>query len=197
MIVLSSIHDPQLVMLLQAGAVGVLPTDTIYGLVASATQPVAVAKLYDLKDRLQKPGTVIAASLQQLQLLGLDALLLEKVAHLWPNPLSIVIDAPSSLDYLHQEVGSLAVRIPRDPSIIKLLLQTGPLLTSSANHPGQPAAQDVFEAQRYFADEVQFYIDGGMRTDQPASTVARLLANGSLEVLRPGAVLLNEKGELA
>ena len=85
MIVLNSLHDDQLVTLLKSGKVGVVPTDTIYGLAAAAGDKQAVERLYALKDREQKPGTVIAASIEQLRELGLAADVLRKVEHLLAN----------------------------------------------------------------------------------------------------------------
>ncbi len=50
---------------------GVLPTDTVYGLVARRLDQAAATRLYRLKKREQKPGTVIAASIDQLVELGI------------------------------------------------------------------------------------------------------------------------------
>jgi L-threonylcarbamoyladenylate synthase len=177
------------VALLQACGVGVLPTDTVYGIVARAADSVAVARLYALKRREHKPGTVIAADSDQLIALGLEEKVIRTVEHLWPNPISLVMSADSRLKYLHQGVGSLAVRVPDDERLRRLLRQTGPLLTSSANQPGEPVATCMEEARRYFGDKVDFYVDGGdMRTKAP-STIARL-ENGKMTVLREGAVKL-------
>jgi L-threonylcarbamoyladenylate synthase len=195
MIILSSLHDPQLPQLYLQGSVGVLPTDTIYGLSAAAKDKEAVSRLYRLKDREQKPGTLIAATIEQLIAFGLDEVSLRNVAHLWPNPLSVIIPAPQSLAYIHQGVGSLAVRIPKDDGLLELLARTGVLLTSSANHPGRPVADNMAEAQLYFRDQVDFYVDGGDRSNRPPSTVARI-NNGKIDVLRPGAVTINDEGEI-
>ena len=196
MVILYSLHDSQLPQLYAGGAVGVLPTDTIYGLSASAHNKEAVTRMYHVKGREQKPGTLIAASVEQLIELGLDETSLRHVAHLWPNPLSIIIPAPDSLDYVHEGVGSLAVRIPKDDELLQLLSKTGPLITTSANHPGQPAANNIAEAQLYFRDLVDFYVDCGDRMGRPPSTVARI-EDGKVEVLRPGAVTINGKGGIA
>jgi L-threonylcarbamoyladenylate synthase len=195
MIILSSLHDPRLPQLYLQGSVGVLPTDTIYGLSAAAKDKEAVSRLYRLKDREQKPGTLIAATIEQLIAFGLDEVSLRNVAHLWPNPLSVIIPAPQSLAYIHQGVGSLAVRIPKDDGLLALLARTGVLLTSSANHPGRPVADNMAEAQLYFRDQVDFYVDGGDRSNRPPSTVARI-NNGKIDVLRPGAVTINDEGEI-
>jgi tRNA threonylcarbamoyl adenosine modification protein (Sua5/YciO/YrdC/YwlC family) len=182
-------------VLLHHGRVGVIPTDTIYGLAARAIDRQAVARLYALKSREHKPGTIIAASVDQLIGMGVEAGDLHKMEHLWPNPISVVIKALPGLEYLHQDVGSLAVRIPDDEELRALLEQTGPLLTSSANLPDRPPANNITEARHYFADNVDFYVDGDDLSGSPASTVLRV--NGDeVETLRAGAITVNERGEI-
>jgi tRNA A37 threonylcarbamoyladenosine synthetase subunit TsaC/SUA5/YrdC len=95
--------------------------------------------------------------------------------------------------YLHQGKQSLAVRIPNKPDLLELLKQTGPLLTSSANHPGEPPANTIDEAKAYFGNEVDFYIDGGDLSGHAPSTVVRIV-DDAIEVLRQGAVELDENG---
>jgi L-threonylcarbamoyladenylate synthase len=190
MTVFNSLSDPGLASLLKGGAVGVLPTDTIYGIVARAADKAAAGRLYRVKHREGKPGTVVAASVRQLHELGIGYQYLRKVEHLWPNPLSIVLPTDASLEYLHQGKDSLAVRIPKDAALRALLEQTGPLLTSSANHPGEPAANTVADAEQCFGKEVDFYVDGGDISGRSPSTVARLSADGGLEVLRQGEVTI-------
>ncbi len=169
------------------GSVGIIPTDTIYGLAAQASDKVAVEKLYKLKSRDQKPGTIISASIGQLEELGLKRRYLTAVEQYWPGAVSVVIPcADPSLAYLHQGKMSLAVRIPADKNLQKLLKETGPLLTSSVNHPGEAPANTVEEANEYFGDQVDFYIDGGDLSDQEPSTIIRVV-DDEIEVLRQGA----------
>jgi L-threonylcarbamoyladenylate synthase len=191
MTMFDSLADIGLLQLLQNGAVGVLPTDTIYGIVAPARNKQAVARLYAIKHREGKPGTLVAASIEQLEQLGIAREHLDAVVRLWPNPVSIVLPASIELSYLHQGKDSLAVRIPRDETFRALLEQTGPLITSSANQPGDPPADTIAQAQTCFGEEVDFYVDGGNVSGRSPSTVARLQPGGTLEVLRQGAVQIN------
>lgn len=195
MVILRDLVDPKLIALIAHGAVGVLPTDTIYGLVASAHNPEATARLYRLKSREQKPGTIIAASAEQLIDLGIDESTIKAVAHLWPNPISIELQVPQ-LEHIHQGTGHGAFRVVADPLVAALLEQTGPLVTSSANHPGKPASTTIAEAEAYFGDSVDFYVDGGDRSKRPPSTVVRYEPDGTFTTLRQGAVNINGKGEL-
>lgn len=182
-----TISELHVVAAINAGAVGVLPTDTVYGLVCSVNNRDAVARLYALKHRHHKPGTIIAASPDQLINLGIRKQNLSKVLRYWPGPVSVVVPDTRSLGYLDLGMQSLAVRVTDDKTLLALLNQTGPLLTTSANLPGQPTATSLDEAYRYFKESVDFYVDGGDYRGRPASTLIRLV-DGKIEVLRPGAV---------
>lgn len=175
--------------LLLSGGVGVLPTDTVYGLVARAADRVAVERLYKLKVREHKPGTLIAASIDQLVELGIKRRYLTAVDQYWPGAISVVIPCDDTLDYLHQGKRSLAVRLPDHAALQQLLAVTGPLLTSSANDPGQPTAVTVAEARAYFGAGVDFYEAGGDLSNHQPSTVIRIV-DDAVEVLRAGAVKL-------
>lgn len=190
-----SLHDPKLIKSVQNGAVGVLPTDTVYGLVCSAKDEKAVERLYSLKSREHKPGTVIAATVEQLAQLGLKARYLKAVEHFWPGAISVIIPSGPELSYLHQELFGLATRIPADDAICDLLLQTGPLLTSSANLPEEAPANTVEEAKAYFGTKVDFYVDGGDLSHHEASTVIAI-RDDAIEVLRQGAVKIDEYGRI-
>jgi L-threonylcarbamoyladenylate synthase len=175
------------ITILQASGVGVMPTDTVYGLVARAQDEQAVTRLYALKKRENKPGTIIAANTDQLLELGVDHALINEVKQWWPNPLSVILPLPDTFAYLHQNVGDIAVRVVADESVRKVLQKTGPLVTSSANHPGKPGATTIEEAWQYFKDTVDFYVDGGNLDGRASSTIIRITDNNTIEILRQGA----------
>lgn len=180
----------------QPGTVGVLPTDTLYGVVARAQDMAAVARLYRLRQRVHKPGPIIAAGIDQLVELGLKRRYLMPFEQFWPGPVSAVVPCGPELECLHQGTYTLAVRIPAYRALRELLAKTGPLMTTSANRPGEPASVTVDEAKTYFGSRVDFYVDGGDYTGRAPSTVIRML-DDAIEVLREGAVKINEKGEIA
>lgn len=185
------VNEKNAIAQLTAGAVGVIPTDTVYGLVAKASNEAAVKKLYALKKRESKPGTIIAANINQLVGLGIPRRYLKAVEQFWPNPISIEI--PHNVTYLHQGTGRQAFRIPSDPILIALLEETGPLQTSSANQPGEPPAVTVTEAECYFGDTVDFYVDGGDLSSRKPSTIIRVV-DDAIDVIREGAVKIDDRG---
>lgn len=175
-----------------SGMIAVMPTDTLYGVVARAADFAAVTRLYAAKHREQKPGTIIAASIAQLEALGIKKRYLTAVSQFWPGAVSVVIPvADPALAYLHQGKQSLAVRIPDDARVVAVLEQTGPLLTSSANQPQEQPAETIEQAKAYFGDTVDYYEDGGKLSSRAPSTVIRIV-DDAIEVLRQGAVAIND-----
>lgn len=178
--------------LLKPSSIGVIATDTVYGIVARAADQSATDRLYSLKKRESKPGTIIAASLGQLEALGLKHRYLKAVEQFWPGAVSVVIPVSDpKLEYLYRGKMSLAVRIPKNSKLQKLLTGTGPLLTSSANLPGQPMAVTISQAKSYFGSQVDFYEDGGDLSNREPSTIIRVV-DDAIEVLRPGAVKIDD-----
>lgn len=177
---------------LKQGAVGIIPSDTLYGLVAVANNQPAVERMYGLKNRQAKPGTLIAHDIDQLVDLGIKRRYLQAITQYWPGPISVIIPLGLQLPYLHQGKMSLAIRIPDEPKLQALLKETGPLITSSANQPGKLPAANIKQAIKYFGDDVDFYVDGGNRSDAAASTIIRVV-DDAVEVIREGAVTIDEE----
>jgi len=188
---LNALSDRALVDLLHAGSIGVLPTYTVYGLVASAHLPDAATRVLETKGRPLKPGTLVAADIEQLATLGIKTRYLKAVEQFWPGAVSVVLPMGPELAYLHSGAYGLPVRIPDHPELLKLLKQTGPLITTSANLPDQPPATNLEEARAYFGDRVDFYVDGGDLSNHVPSTIIRIV-DDAVEILRPGAVAIDE-----
>jgi len=187
--------DKHLAAYLHDGGLAVIPTDTLYGLVCRAADPAAVRKLYNLKKREAKPGTLIAASIDHLVDLGFKRRYLTAVEKYWPGAVSIVIPTGPELGYIHLGKYGIACRIPKDPTLHKLLAKTGPLLTTSANHPGEQPATSIKQAVKIFGEAVDAYVDGGDLSDRKPSTVIRMI-DDAVEILREGAVTIDETGKV-
>ena len=185
------VSETEAISILRNGGVGVLPTDTVYGLVACANNPEAVARLYALKHRERKPGTIIAASVEQLIELGVEERYLHRVEKWWPASLSVETPLGAQLAYLHQDTGRQGVRVAADERVRRILKQTGPLATSSANQPGKPHSNTVREAFEHFEDTVDFYVDGGDLSTNAPSTLIKISPDNTIEVIRQGAVRID------
>lgn len=169
------------------GEVGVIPTDTVYGLVCRADNDGAQELLSSLKGRESKPGTVIASSVDQLIAFGAHEEQISQLNSLWPNPISVVLPFHAR-SILAPNGGDIACRIPAVDWLQEVLKITGPLLTTSANLTGQPPAINLEEAREYFGDKPDFYVDGEIR-ENPPSTIVRFEGQG-IKILREGSISL-------
>lgn len=180
---------PQIIELLKLGKIGVMPTDTIYGIVGSALNPETVETIYALRKRSSgKPFIILISSIIDLQKFGVKLTKEQKefLKKNWPNPLSVILPVENKeLKYLHRGKNSLGFRMPKDENLLEMLKQTGPLVAPSANIEGEKPAETIEEAKKYFGDRIGFYIDGGKLKLIP-STVVQLSEGGIPTVLRQG-----------
>ncbi len=176
------------IQFLKNGGIGVLPTDTLYGLVARALDSKAVERVYQVRGRRpDKPCIILIADVSDLQKFGVAADLL--VDQLWPGAVSIVLPCDNQeFSYLHRGTKTLAFRLPADEDLREFLRQTGPLIAPSANPEGQPPALTIEKAKEYFEDKVDFFEDGGLRGSHPSTLVE--IKNGKVVVLRQGSFVI-------
>jgi L-threonylcarbamoyladenylate synthase len=188
----------QLADRLAAGAVVLMPTDT---LVALAACPAHAAQIWGLKQRpAEKPLILMAADLEQLEpVLGWAwrAEWLQLARSGWPGALTLVLPARGPwAEQLNPGGGSLGLRIPDCDVVRDLLRCTGPLATTSANPSGWPAAETPDAARRYFPD---LSLLGPLPWPPAAGQASTVLAwqgpidpaqgSGRWQVLRAGAFL--------
>jgi L-threonylcarbamoyladenylate synthase len=180
------LFNKKVIKILKQGGVGVIPTDTIYGVVGSALLPQTVERIYRLKQRtLKKPMIILVSSFAVLKRFGIKtnsrstALLKE----IWPGAVSVVLPCPSKkFLYLHRGTKTLAFRLPFPLKLRKLLANTGPLVAPSANPEGSPPAENIQKAQKYFGEKIDFYVDAGKIAGPPSALIA--IKTGKILVLR-------------
>jgi len=194
----------RIVHVVRAGGVGVMPTDTIYGIVGSALDSKAVERVYRVRRRNpKKPVIILIGSMNDLALFGIapPARVKKKLGAWWPGKVSVVLSLPqrkskkkkpaglgapaADFAYLHRGTKTLAFRVPKPAWLRGLLTATGPLIAPSANVEGEAPARTVREAKNYFGDAIDFYLDGGARDSKPSTLVK--LERGKPVVLRRGA----------
>lgn len=179
--------NTELEKLLRSGGVGLLPTDTIYGLSCLALDVKAVERLCELKKRdKKKPFIILISGSRMLDRLSIRVGLAQIVAPFWPGAVSVVFPAPNAPDWLHRGTGALAVRWPDHNELNRLIDKVGPIISTSANLQGQPAVRTAEAAQRLFGTSLDFYVDTG-KLYNPPSTLA-IIKKGKLQVVRQGAV---------
>lgn len=182
--VTDTLLDPTVIDMLKRGAIGVLRTDTIYGIVGRADNERAVERIYDLKNRDgDKSPIVLVSSLDDLfdEPTVDEQKLLDEV---WPGKVSVIIPTAHAPKWLERGNRSVAYRLPAYEELRSLVAQTGPLIAPSANLQGEKPAESVDEAMKYFGDQVDFYVDGGKVEDLTPSQLLRLTEDGEVERLR-------------
>lgn len=180
-------NTSQIINLLKAGKIGVMPTDTIYGLLGSALNKNTVEEIYSLRSRsINKPMIILISSLDDLKKFDIAITKKQKdfLMKIWLNPISIVLPCPKEkFIYLHRGKNSLAFRMPKGEWLLKILEKSGPLVAPSANTEGGDPAESIDQAKKYFGDKISFYLDKGKVKSKP-SKVVRLYEDGSHLVLR-------------
>lgn len=177
--------SPEVIELLKSGAVGVIPTDTLYGVVTPLHSERAVQRIYDVKghDESRPIGTILINDPLQISDLVPEHELV-RAQQFWPAPNSVILTVPDYLHYAHRGYGSLPFRVPNHDRLRSLLFETGPLATTSANHSGRAPAETVEQAMEYFREAVDFYVDGGNLSGNHASSILRFDNKGEVEQLR-------------
>ena len=173
---------------LQKGKVGILQTDTIYGLVGQALNKQAVEKIYKIKKRsLNKPFIILINHISDLKLFKIELKPKEEeiIKKYWPGPTSIILSCPQSkFKYLHRGHGTLAFRLPKQRRLREIIKSTGPLVAPSANLEGEKPIANIPEAKRIFSNQVYFYYGRAKKKQAKPSKIISL-KNGKLVVLRP------------
>lgn len=184
--------DERIAALLRKGAVGVVATDTLYGLVGSAVKPEIVERIYSIKKRSpQKPMVVLISSLADLSIFNIkpEEKLRQFLSKVWPGKVSVILPcSDKNFEYLHRGTETIAFRLPEKGSLIELIKETGPLTAPTANPEEMEPAKTIEEAKNYFGDKIDFYLDEGRVEGLPSTLIA--LENGKVVVKRQGAVVL-------
>ena len=166
---------------LNAGGVVVVPTDTVYGLAARPDFEDAVERLYTIKGReLKKPIALLASDIAAIERFGypIAGKARELAEKHWPGALTLV-------------VGKEGFRIPDHAETCELIAACGGVLrVTSANLSGRRPATDAPQALADVGLSADYVVDDGVSPGGVPSTVVRVKPDGSLEVLREGAVAL-------
>jgi L-threonylcarbamoyladenylate synthase len=173
---------------IKEGFLAVIPTDTIYGVVAPALNADVVETLYDVRGRNdKKPCIVLISSIEELDLfdIRLDSETKSILSKIWPNPVSVVLPCENDkFSYLHRGTKTLALRLPKKKKLLEFLKISGPIIAPSANPEGNPPAQNIKEAKKYFGGKILCYLSGYI--SKKPSTIIKF-ESGKIKVIREGA----------
>jgi L-threonylcarbamoyladenylate synthase len=176
-----------------AGELVAMPTETVYGLAADATNPSAVARIFAAKGRPRFNPLIVhlpsLAAAERIAIFTPEARQL--AAKFWPGPLTMVLKtAPGAgiADLVTAGLDTVAIRVPAHPIAQALLVKTGkPLAAPSANRSGHVSATSADHVAADLGDEVRVILDAGPARLGIESTILAVTDEG-VALLRPGAV---------
>lgn len=183
------------------GGIGLLPTETVYGLAVDPRQTDAVDRLYAIKGRdFNKPLALCVKNIKQAERYGEVAGLAKTLAKkFWPGPLTLIVAARKDIDLDPRLLSSntagettIALRCP-DVSWTKRL-KTLPLALTSANASGEPDPLTFREAYYIMGPHVQAFIDGPTASLGLPSTLLAV-SRQSVKILRSGSITVDDLAE--
>ncbi|NCU37630.1 threonylcarbamoyl-AMP synthase [Candidatus Saccharibacteria bacterium] len=171
-----------LIKTLLSGGIAIVRTDTLYGIVARADDPIAVERVYSAKGRNPNKSSIVLVAGSDHAYGDIQVLDSSEISSV---PTSILIDAPRAPKWLLRENSLLAHRVPDVPWLLQVLRYTGPLIAPSANPEGLPPARTISVAKQYFGPLIDMYVDGGeVPVDLSPSRLIRIHDDGFIEQLR-------------
>ena len=182
--------------LVLAGEPVAVPTETVYGLAADATQADAVARIYEAKGRPSfNPLIVHVADLAAAEKIGsfnADARALAE--QYWPGPLTLVVPIKAGAPIaalVTAGLPTIALRVPAHPAMQALLAATGrPLAAPSANASGRISPTRAGHVLASLNGRIPLIIDGGATERGIESTIVAA-TGGALRLLRRGPVQID------
>lgn len=181
--------------LLREGQVVGMPTETVYGLAADATQDHAVARIFAVKNRPTfNPLIIHVVSAQEAMPLVEISLKAQALMEIfWPGPLTLVLNRKSDCPVSWLAGGgldTLAVRCPAHPIAGRLIRAYGrPLAAPSANRSMKISPTSAEDVRESLGDQVPLIIDGGRCEVGLESTILDLSGEAPV-LLRPGSILI-------
>ena len=179
-------------VLLRRGGLVAFPTETVYGLGADAFQPIAVARVFEVKARPSfDPLIVHLADAGELARVSPadDPRIGALAARFWPGPLTLVLPRrPEVPDLVTAGLDTVGVRVPAHPAARRLIAAAGtPVAAPSANPFGYVSPTTASHVAELLGPAVDLVLDGGPCRVGVESTVLSL-AGESPVILRPGGV---------
>ncbi len=178
--------------ILRAGGTVVFPTETVYGLGANALDAMAAERIYTAKGRpADNPLIVHVAEPMDAEAFAECPMLYARLARAFmPGPLTVIMPAKDTVPRtVTAGLETVAVRCPAHPVAHALLSAAGvPIAAPSANLSGSPSPTCFSHVVDDMDGRVDMIIDGGEAAFGVESTIVKIEEDGSLLLLRPGAV---------
>ncbi len=176
--------------ILKQGNLVAFPTETVYGLGASAWNPGAIQKIFQTKGRpVDNPLIVHISTVNMVHDFAAQVPAQAKnlMQKFWPGPLTLVFKRkPAVLDSITAGLDTVALRMPEHPDALKLISLAGPLVAPSANKSGRPSPTKAEHVTADFGNSIPI-LNGGDCEIGLESTVLDVTTHPA-QILRPGFI---------
>ncbi|MEB2328161.1 MAG: Sua5/YciO/YrdC/YwlC family protein [Pseudomonas sp.] len=165
----------QVARVVRAGGVIAYPTEAVWGLGCDPWDAAAVQRLLELKMRPMEKGLIlVAAHIDQFDFLldDLPERWLDRLAGTWPGPNTWLVPHRERLpEWITGQHDSVALRVSDHPLVARLCALTGPLVSTSANPAGRPAARSRLRVEQYFPGQLDAALNGPLGGRRNPSTI--------------------------
>lgn len=181
----------ELVEIINNGNLAIVPTDTVYGIIADASNESAVNKVFEAKRRnYTKPLIIMISNMDMLYRYvdNLSDLELNLINRFWPGKLTILFKKNDKLPGLINNNGEyIGIRFPDNKDLIDLMNRLNkPLVSTSANISDEGTITSVEKIRKELLDYIDYVYDDGYKEDVP-STIIKVVDN-KIEILRSGEI---------
>ncbi len=185
--------------IIRQGGLVAFPTETVYGLGADACNPMAVARIFEVKNRPRIDPIIVHVADVSAALLygrfpdGAAALM----SRFWPGPLTLVVPKTDLIPpIVTAGLDTVAIRMPAHPAALALIRAAGRALAApSANVFGYVSPTEVRHLAEQISDRIEMILDGGRCSVGVESTVLSL-AGPCPRILRAGGITLEALKEV-
>lgn len=182
--------------IIKGGGTVAFPTETVYGLGTDGLNPIAVAKIFEIKrrptfnplilhiDDKLKLGTICEINNDKIQLL---------IDKFWPGPLTLVLSKKNIVpEIVTADNPTVAVRMPNNQIALELIKHSGvPIAAPSANLFNRLSPTKAVHVYNQLGDDVDMILDGGSTEIGVESTIVEI-ENDEIILLRPGGITKEE-----
>lgn len=188
----------EIVARINNGEIGIIPTDTVYGIIADATNVGVIKRVYDIKKRpLSKPLIIMFSNIDMLKEYcyisnDLERELIDKY---WPGKMTLILKKKDNInDVLSAGMDTIGVRIPDNVFLRDIIDRVGkPVISTSANISGTEVITSLDELEDDMVSSIDFMINGG-EVDALSSTIVKV-ENNKVLILREGDLAPQIKNE--
>lgn len=181
----------KIVQKLKNGEIIIVPTDTVYGIIADVYNDKAVERVFKVKNRIHsKPFLILVSNMEMLKEVTkeIQNTELEIMNRFWPGPLTILLRKTHKIsDLVTASSDYVAVRMPDNKLLVDIIEKLGrPVIAPSANISGSPSAHCIEQIGEKLKQDVDLIIDRG-NLKSCESTIVKV-ENSKIKILREGMI---------